>query len=69
MKTIEIGVVGVGHMGGLHAEKVALLAERGDVLDRRDGAGEPLVVLGPGHPALRGLLRRRAELVDRQFFE
>jgi predicted dehydrogenase len=30
MKTIEIGVVGVGHMGGFHAEKVALLAQRGE---------------------------------------
>lgn len=30
MRRIAIGVVGVGHMGGFHAEKVALLAERGE---------------------------------------
>lgn len=30
MKTLGIGVVGVGHMGGFHAEKIALLAAQGE---------------------------------------
>ncbi len=30
MKTVRIGIVGVGHMGRLHAQKVAALGEAGD---------------------------------------
>lgn len=30
MRPLEVGVVGVGHMGAFHAEKIALLSQRGE---------------------------------------
>ena len=33
MKPIEIAVVGVGHMGRFHAQKVAALRDRGDAVE------------------------------------